>query len=415
MSREAYRFDRALFKADAIYDPVTGYLRTDASFTRVGVFEYALADGSKRREFRPPNEVGDRASLESLALVPVTNDHPAKNLDSGNAREFAVGSVGDYVWLDEGQHVRGRISVWDTKAQDEIRAGKRELSCGYRLVLDETPGEWNGISYDAIQRNIVYDHVAIVEAGRAGPTVKINVDRRDGAEEQTQEPITYGVIVEGRKDSMEFEYHADAKKFRFEGVAYDLSTKDGVQALKDAFAEYLKKKKAELKTKDGENEPREDSEALVKLLAQVDSYKEKIDDLQAKLDARSDAEIAKRVSERVALEAFARACNVERTDGLSDLDLKTECLVSAAHADRRDALRATLKERGEAYTIVRFDMLKEEKANENEARKKTNDVLDGRGDKSDEGKSDEDGTNRLDEARKKQAQRFEFKRNSTRA
>ena len=45
-------------------------------------------------------------------------------------------------------------------------AGLKELSLGYNLDLDETPGEWEGQPYDAVQRNIVINHLALVlEAG----------------------------------------------------------------------------------------------------------------------------------------------------------------------------------------------------------------------------------------------------------
>lgn len=52
----------------------------------------------------------------------------------------------------------------------------RELSLGYDLVLDETPGEWNGQPYDAIQTEIVINHLAIVREARAGEQARLNID-----------------------------------------------------------------------------------------------------------------------------------------------------------------------------------------------------------------------------------------------
>lgn len=52
----------------------------------------------------------------------------------------------------------------------------RELSCGYTLDLDETSGVTpDGEHYDAVQRNIRYNHLAIVHRGRAGVS-RLNMD-----------------------------------------------------------------------------------------------------------------------------------------------------------------------------------------------------------------------------------------------
>lgn len=73
--------------------------------------------------------------------------------------------------------MRCEIVIHDT---DEMkRCGYKELSLGYNLDLDETPGEWNGQHYDAIQRNIVVNHLALVQEARAGDQARLNIDSRD--------------------------------------------------------------------------------------------------------------------------------------------------------------------------------------------------------------------------------------------
>jgi hypothetical protein len=54
-----------------------------------------------------------------------------------------------------------------------IGAGKRELSAGYRCLYEVTAGVWNGLHYDAIQRNIRGNHLALVTEGRMGPDVAV--------------------------------------------------------------------------------------------------------------------------------------------------------------------------------------------------------------------------------------------------
>jgi hypothetical protein len=53
-----------------------------------------------------------------------------------------------------------------------------ELSCGYTCDVDHTPGTYNGEKYDAIQKNIRYNHVALgaKDFGRAGSEVKLRMD-----------------------------------------------------------------------------------------------------------------------------------------------------------------------------------------------------------------------------------------------
>ena len=59
--------------------------------------------------------------------------------------------------------------------------GLKELSLGYNLTLDETPGEWNGQHYDAIQRDIRINHLALGREARAGEQARLNIDGRDPA------------------------------------------------------------------------------------------------------------------------------------------------------------------------------------------------------------------------------------------
>jgi hypothetical protein len=57
-------------------------------------------------------------------------------------------------------------------AIDGIESGKqRELSAGYHYKPDMTAGNFDGMRYDGVMRNIVFNHVALVEDGRAGPDV----------------------------------------------------------------------------------------------------------------------------------------------------------------------------------------------------------------------------------------------------
>ncbi len=166
-----------------------GSLLADAFLTRTGIFEYANPDGTKRRELRLPEEVFAADALASLAMLPVTVDHPAEEITPANAKQYAVGAVGENVQR-AGDFVQASLVVYDAAAIAAVEAGKHQVSVGYYAELDETPGAWRGERYDAVQRNIRGNHLAIVDQGRAGPAAAIRIDTKD--EERAHMKIKIG-------------------------------------------------------------------------------------------------------------------------------------------------------------------------------------------------------------------------------
>ena len=138
--------------------------------TRVGIFEYRRPDGSIRRELRLPEEVFAQESLASYKGKPVILTHEAGMIDSDNVQQEQIGTILSEGTQD-GDNVRAQISIHDARKLDY---GLRELSLGYSLDLEEVPGEWQGQPYDAIQRNIRVNHLALVEKARAGDSARLN-------------------------------------------------------------------------------------------------------------------------------------------------------------------------------------------------------------------------------------------------
>lgn len=154
-----------------------GWLRIDGRITRTGVFTYREPNGKMRRELRLPEEVFKTDAMQSFALVPVTDEHPPGFLDATNTRDYARGSVAGTLRKD-GEFIAGEILVTDASLVAKLERGDaRELSCGYNCDLDEQPGVTSdGLRYDAIQRNIRGNHVAVVPKGRAGPEARVRMD-----------------------------------------------------------------------------------------------------------------------------------------------------------------------------------------------------------------------------------------------
>jgi len=156
-----------------------GYLTAVAKVARTGIQEYlgsevGMRDRAVVRVYRPPEEVFDLDALRSMAHRPVTNDHPSVAVTSDNWRELAVGIVGGEIDASDGKFISVPLALMDAAAIRDWEGGKRELSMGYTCDLDPTSGVTaDGLQYDAIQRNIRANHLALVDRARGGPELKI--------------------------------------------------------------------------------------------------------------------------------------------------------------------------------------------------------------------------------------------------
>lgn len=156
--------------------------------------ELGLTDGDPERVirlFRPKSEVFSKDTLESFERATLTVTHPAKGVNSRDWKRVASGDV------HEIRPVGNATSAWllirDQAGIDVVeKDGVVQLSCGYDFDLDMTPGKTpSGEAYDGIQRNIRGNHVAIVDAARGGPGLRI-------ADHQHQEKKTMKIRMADR-------------------------------------------------------------------------------------------------------------------------------------------------------------------------------------------------------------------------
>lgn len=170
MPESELRFDS--IPVDETYFTKEGYFIDHPIVTSTGIFEYKNQDGSIRRELRLPEEVFNPASLESYEGKPIIVTHQAGYVCKDNIEQEYIGTVLSKGYPD-GEKVRAKIIIHNTDCLD---CGLRELSLGYNMEPDETPGEWNGQPYDVIQRNIRINHLALVANARAGDSARLNLD-----------------------------------------------------------------------------------------------------------------------------------------------------------------------------------------------------------------------------------------------
>ena len=251
--------------------PGTGFLRAPAKIARTGIQTYSCRelglDGGDKpmRLWRPPEEVAK--SVKTFESAPMTNEHPPNGVDAVNWKLLAVGDVRDCAMA--GDFIEACVIVRDEDMIRTVQDGKAEISCGYEFGLDMTSGTTPaGEQYDAVQRDIVGNHVAIVDRGRAGSRVRI-ADSTKGQPmlirlKAADTVISPKVTVVGFDQEIEI---ADAAIARRVQDAFDLhkhgieAAKDEHKRLQDAY-DSLAKKFEEFKSGMGADDDDEIEEAM---------------------------------------------------------------------------------------------------------------------------------------------------------
>lgn len=120
--------------------------------------------------FRDPAEL-EKAAPSSNG-VPVLLEHVAVTADD-HQPDLVVGSTGtDGIF--QAPFLRNSLVLWARDGIDAVESEEqKELSCAYHYRADMTPGSYEGQSYDGVMRDIVFNHVALVEEGRAGADVVV--------------------------------------------------------------------------------------------------------------------------------------------------------------------------------------------------------------------------------------------------
>lgn len=301
-----------------------GFLHVQGFATRTGVFKYKRHDGSVVSEYRPPSEVFHQESLASLARKPVTNDHPPQFVTAKNWQKFSVGTTGKDVFAN-GDKVRVDLAIQEAKAIAAVDAGKVELSGGYTCDIDPTPGMTDsGERYDCIQRNIRYNHLALVKRGRAGVECRLRKDdaalvREDSdglTNTRDEAPPEPAPATKPEGQSM--------AKIKLDGAEYEVA--DGVAV---AIKTVLDRNSAE----------------ATKLQAKLDTYEEQVKELKQRVDAAPDMSDA--IAKRFELIAKAR-----KVAGAREGELKLD------GTDRElfeSALGRKFEDKSDLYVETRFD------------------------------------------------------------
>ncbi|WP_313522251.1 DUF2213 domain-containing protein [Shinella sp.] len=192
-----------------------GYMTVSARVARAGNVQlYGGAEVGRPelatvRVYRPADEVFSADTMQSFAHRPVTLGHPSSSVSSTNWRDVAKGwSDGEVV--RDGEFVRVSMLLADADTITAVENGTRELSMGYDCSLDWTAGTTPaGEAYDAVQRRIRSNHIAVVPQARGGSELRLGdsaganrkeLNMMNDAEKRTMRDSVRGMPLSQAKD-----------------------------------------------------------------------------------------------------------------------------------------------------------------------------------------------------------------------
>ncbi|GAA0083138.1 DUF2213 domain-containing protein [Clostridium sp. CTA-6] len=236
---------------------------------RTGWYEYLPEElgieGSQNeliKVYRDPDEVFSKTAIASFEGKPVTDEHPPDLLTADNSKIFIKGTTQN-VRQDkkESDLLIADLIIYDSVLIDEVDQGKREVSCGYECDYKENEDG----TYSQI--DIRGNHVAVVEAGRAGNRVSIKDSKNNKLEgekkvskkvkiPQKKGPVTNILTALGFKH-----YAADAEPDEISNTLDQLVEERGTG--EDEEIEEIKENKEE------KTESKDDNPEVAKLTQQV--------------------------------------------------------------------------------------------------------------------------------------------------
>jgi hypothetical protein len=244
-----------------------GFLRVPGHVARSGIQQYLASelglDGDPMRivgVYRPPEEVFSADSLASYLGADITLTHPDELVTAATYKQVTRG-VALSQGTRDGDFVQCDLIIKDADTIKAIQVGTCELSAGYTADYVQVDGD----GYEYEQRNIVINHIAIVDRARAGRQARI-FDNQPGGK-----PMPVTIVLDS-------------------GRSIDVADAANAQVVADAFDRLNLALKTATTASEGAK-------------ATIDGLNEKVEKLTL---ASSDAEIAKRVAEIAKVQIVAR-------------------------------------------------------------------------------------------------------------
>lgn len=328
-----FQQDIQKFDINVLHKTPEGYYQGTVIPTGIGVFRYL--DKNRKFVYRLRDVDDVKAATASLNCKPITLQHPNVPVDVNNVKELQVGMTANDASFD-GLNNRVTVTITNKDAIDAIdRKEVKAFSMGYKCSVVDNDGVWQGVHHDQQQKDIVYNHLALVTKGRAGDKVNFMVgdsadfaDFFDMADPETEEPQKHTedgkehqdgqpVVVNDGKAGPDVNLNDNnhnqeqsMKTIQLDGVDYQADEKV-IEALQAA-----------------QNDAAEKLDEIHTLLSAVDEKDSQIADLQEKLDTANDeideSVIDAAVNAKLEILDAARAAGIEcdTSDDVGDLKRK---------------------------------------------------------------------------------------------
>lgn len=335
-----FQQDIQKFDVNVLHKTPEGYYQGNVVCTGIGVFRYL--DKNKRfvQRLRDVDDV--KAATASINCKPITLQHPNQPVNADNVDGLEVGMTANDATFD-GLNNRVTVTITGKKAIDAIDRGEvKAFSMGYKCTVVENDGVWQGVHHDQQQKDIVYNHLALVTKGRAGDKVNFMVGdsadfadifdmadpeegekkpTEDGNEHQDGQPVIVNDGKAGPEVNLKDNNHnqeQSMKTIQLDGVDYQADEKV-IEALQAA-----------------QNDAAEKLDEIHTLLSAVDEKDSQIADLQEKLDAANDeideideSVIDDAVNAKLEILDAARAAGIECDTSDDVCDLKRKVIAAA--------------------------------------------------------------------------------------
>jgi len=134
--------------------------------------QLGLDENKVYRLLRDPVEL--ERGAHTFERLPILSRHVDQPIGTdGQDKDLIIGAIGSDVAFNS-PYLDADLVFWDGEAIAGIDEDKvKELSCGYRYVPVMEAGEFEGQAYDGRMTDIVGNHLALVEVGRAGSDVVV--------------------------------------------------------------------------------------------------------------------------------------------------------------------------------------------------------------------------------------------------
>ena len=305
-----FNIDKVKKKLDS-----NGFLRIFGFAAKVGPLVYN--DGT---EFVSEDELFNQDSMDSIIGVPLTNDHPDAMVNGDNHQGVTIGSV--ISSKRDGHKLKVGMVIHDSHTIKMIMTGKVQLSCGYRCGKIDKAGIINGVHVDSHQTGRVYNHLALVQLGRAGAECSLKLDSKKMTTENK----------EVKAESTEAVADAEVKTDNVEGSAPEAVNLDSIVSRLEAIEAKLDAAQADEATEEVKSDEVETptlASEVTAFLAKLDSVRE----IDSKITAFKEDGALKSHDELTA-EALESAKSISKSAKIESVNARAD--KKAAYVSNRE-------------------------------------------------------------------------------